>query len=94
VLAHPLSLGLEPPVLESVVGELAEVGLTGMEATYGAYGTDERRLLGAIADRLGLVASGGSDFHGTFKPGLSVGTGTGDLKVPDSVLEELAARRP
>ena len=94
VLAHPLSLGLEPGVLESVVGELAEAGLTGMEATYGAYGTDDRRLLGAMADRLGLVASGGSDFHGTFKPGLSVGTGTGDLKVPDSVLEELAARRP
>lgn len=94
VLAHPLSLGLEPPMLESVLGELADAGLTGMEVTYGAYGDGERRLLGAMAGRLGLVATGGSDFHGTFKPGLSVGTGTGDLKVPDSVLEELAARRP
>lgn len=94
VLAHPLSLGLPPAALESLVRELADAGLTGMEATYGAYGTDDRRLLGAMAGRLGLVASGGSDFHGTFKPGLSVGTGTGDLKVPDSALEELAARRP
>jgi predicted metal-dependent phosphoesterase TrpH len=94
VLAHPLSLGLEPGALEPVVGELAEAGLTGLEAIYGAYSNDERRLVGAMAGRLGLVATGGSDFHGSFKPGLSVGTGTGDLKVPDGVLDELASRRP
>jgi hypothetical protein len=40
------------------------------------------------------VATGGSDYHGTVKPGLAVGTGRGDLKVPDAVLEKLAARRP
>jgi hypothetical protein len=40
------------------------------------------------------VATGGSDYHGTTKPDLSVGTGRGDLKVPDSVLDNLVARRP
>ena len=47
-----------------------------------------------LADRHDLVATGGSDYHGTVKPGLSVGTGRGDLSVPDEALEALAARRP
>lgn len=94
VLAHPLSLGLAPRPLEHLVCELAEAGLGGLETLYGRYSAEERGQLGAIARRTGLVATGGSDYHGTFKPDLEVGTGTGDLKVPDEVLEELEARRP
>lgn len=94
VLAHPLSLGLEPAVLESVVTELAGHGLGGLEAVYGNYSPDDRRRLRRLAERAGLVATGGSDFHGTFKPDLRVGTGLGDLDVPDDALEALAARRP
>jgi 3',5'-nucleoside bisphosphate phosphatase len=93
VLAHPLSLGLEPAALESVVSELVEGGLAGIEAYYGSYSPDERKSLVDMAGRNGLVATGGSDFHGTFKPDLSVGTGRGDLQVPDSVLEALETRR-
>jgi hypothetical protein len=92
VLAHPLTLGLDPSSLEGLVGELAEAGLGGIEAIYGRYSTDQRRALRRMAQRRGLVATGGSDYHGTFKPDLAVGTGMGDLDVPDSALEELAAR--
>jgi 3',5'-nucleoside bisphosphate phosphatase len=94
VLAHPLTLGLDPSALERLVTELAEAGLGGIEAVYGRYTTDERRALKRMARRCGLVATGGSDYHGSFKPDLQVGTGMGDLNVPDSALEELAARRP
>jgi predicted metal-dependent phosphoesterase TrpH len=94
VLAHPLSLALEPPHLERLVSELAEQGLQGMEAFYGRYSDEDRAQLQAIAGRAGLVATGGSDFHGTFKPDLRVGIGTGDLHVPDEVLDALVARRP
>jgi len=45
-----------------------------------------------MAKRHDLVATGGSDFHGRFKPDISVGVGTGDLEVPDSALAELSAR--
>jgi hypothetical protein len=45
-----------------------------------------------MAERHGLVATGGSDYHGSFKPDLRVGTGQGDLEVPDSALELLAER--
>jgi hypothetical protein len=39
------------------------------------------------------VATGGSDYHGTYKPDLAVGTGRGDLSVPDSTVAALAERR-
>ena len=94
VLAHPLSLGLEPGPLEAVVRELAEHGLAGVEAVYGTYAPDQRRGLARLAARTGLVATGGSDFHGSFKPDLHVGTGLGDLDVPDDALDALEARRP
>ena len=94
VLAHPLSLDLEPAALESTVEELAGLGLAGVEAIYGRYTPDDRSALSELARRHGLVVSGGSDHHGTYKPDLHVGVGRGDLDVPDQVVEDLAARRP
>jgi predicted metal-dependent phosphoesterase TrpH len=93
VLAHPLSTGLSPQHLERMVAELAEGGLDGIEAVYSSYSPDQRSVLRRIASRNGLVATGGSDFHGSFKPGLFVGTGRGDLNVPDDLLDTLEARR-
>ncbi|MHB1989016.1 MAG: PHP domain-containing protein [Acidimicrobiales bacterium] len=94
VLAHPLSLGLEPGEFDRTVGELASAGLTGMECWYGRYSPEERSGLLEIARRHRLVATGGSDYHGTFKVNLAVGSGEGDLEVPDCVLDELTNRLP
>jgi 3',5'-nucleoside bisphosphate phosphatase len=93
VLAHPLSTGLDLPHLERLVAELAEGGLDGIEAVYSSYSPDQRTALRRMAKRVGLLATGGSDFHGSFKPGLDVGTGRGDLNVPDELLAILEARR-
>lgn len=94
VLAHPLSLGLEPGDLDRQVAALAEAGFEGLECYYGRYDEDTRRELVALARRHGLVPTGGSDFHGSYKPDLSMGTGTGDLSVPDEVVAELESRLP
>lgn len=94
VVAHPLSLKLEPGPLASTVAELAAAGISGLEAVYGRYSPEERAGLAELAGRNGLVATGGSDYHGTYKPDLSVGTGRGDLSVPDSTVAALADRRP
>ncbi len=94
VLAHPLTLGLGPGPLENLVSDLARQGLGGIEAVYGRYSPQERKQLRRLSERTGVVATGGSDFHGTFKPDLEVGTGLGDLNVPDDVLDALMARRP
>ena len=94
VLAHPLSLGLPPNELERAVGELAEAGLVGLEAIYGRYGQAERASLAVIAARAKLAITGGSDHHGSYKPDLTVGTGRGDLHVPDGALAALRERLP
>lgn len=91
VLAHPLSLGQTGSVLQSTLEELTALGMGGMECIYGRYSDEERAALRTMADRLRLVATGGSDHHGTFKPDLNVGSGRGDLHVPDDVLDRLRA---
>ena len=94
VLAHPYSLGLDGPDLVRVVRDLAAGGFAGIEAVYGRYSSRQRQELGNLARRFDLVATGGSDHHGLAKPDLRVGTGQGDLKVPDQVLTRLESRRP
>ena len=94
VLAHPFTVGLTGPALAAVVADLAAAGLVGLEAVYGRYSPRQRTDLGNLARRFGLVATGGSDYHGASKPDVHVGTGTGDLKVPDRVLDQLEAARP
>src|SRR5947209_11216992 len=61
VIAHPFSLELDPAALEGAVGELAALGLVGLEAIYGRYSPEEREGLAALARRHGLVVTGGSD---------------------------------
>lgn len=94
VLAHPHTLGLNSATEYRQAFEgLAAAGLAGLEAWYGEYAPAYRRSMVQLARSHGLVPSGGSDFHGSYKPGLHLGTGRGDLAVPDHVLSELAARR-
>jgi predicted metal-dependent phosphoesterase TrpH len=94
VIAHPTSLGFDGPTLEQFVAGLAADGLDGMECEYGRYPPELRAALGKMAGRLGLAVTGGSDYHGRYKPDLALGSGLGDLAVPDVLLDELEARRP
>lgn len=64
-LAHPHTLG---DAAGDLVRRFAGAGLGGVEAYYGSYGQRERRRWLALADRHGLVATGGSDFHGGQPP--------------------------
>lgn len=94
ILAHPHTLGYERDNdLERVVGHLRELGLVGLESHHSAVEPDRRRLLRRLAARLGLLPSGGSDFHGSYKPGILIGVGCGDLEVPDEFLEGLREQR-
>lgn len=94
VLAHPLTLSDEPAELRRYVEELAAMGLSGIEAIYGRYSVEEREELSNLASSMGLAATGGSDYHGVYKPDLSIALGIGDLHVPETVLDALQAHRP
>src|SRR6185312_11953537 len=49
VVAHPLSLSLAPAELDRSLGELAELGLGGVECIYGRYSPEERDGLVTLA---------------------------------------------
>ena len=93
VLAHPYQLKLSSyEEVDQLVGELADLGLDGIEAVYSRHSVSERGSYSEIAARHGLLVTGGSDYHGSYKPDISIVTGLGDLDVPYQLLELLKAR--
>ncbi len=93
VLAHPKQVRLGPDEnLETLVKNLAETGLGGIECYYNNHTPEETATFLKYAEKYGLTATGGSDYHGANKPDISLGTGRGDLRVPIACAEELARR--
>ncbi len=62
-LAHPLHTCGTIESVRALLVELTPYGLDGLEAIYGAYSTDERDGLCALADSLGLLVCAGTDLH-------------------------------
>ncbi|MDA8277623.1 MAG: PHP domain-containing protein [Actinomycetota bacterium] len=89
VLAHPLTVDKDPTQLRKVIKGWAKIGLAGVEAQYGRYSIETRSFLEETAKIYNLIATGGSDFHGSYKPDLNVATGRGDLNVADNVVDRL-----
>ena len=75
------------------MAELQRQGMEGLEGYYGEYRAAEQRYFTALGARLGMVITGGSDYHGANKPGLRLGRGRGGLQVPDTLLERLEAQQ-
>lgn len=93
ILAHPLLYGMGEERLQRLIERLKDAGLVGMEAIYSTYTPSEEVQMRKLAEKSGLLPSGGSDFHGKAKPGLSMGNGYGRLYVPEEILTALQKRR-
>ena len=91
VLAHPGRLAAAER--DRVVTEALEAGVDGVEVWHSQHDADLRRSLDALVARHGLLATGGSDYHGRHKPDVRVGTGTGgNVAVPGECLAALRDR--
>lgn len=93
VLAHPFTLDLGRRRLRMLLAELAAKGLQGIEAYYSEHDHDQQRFCISNARDLGLVVTGGSDFHGAMNPDVRQGVGFGNLHVPDELVDLLEARK-
>lgn len=93
ILAHPFEYHLGDEGLEKLLQRLAAAGLLGIEAYYCKHGPEETEKALALAEKYHLLPSGGSDFHGTNKPGLELGTGYGHLSVPYALLAGIKRKK-
>jgi predicted metal-dependent phosphoesterase TrpH len=76
--------------LNRMLVDLRAEGLVGMEVYYGLYEPDVVALLKSMADELGLIPCGGSDYHASGNPGEAR---PGDVGPPASSVEALRAVR-
>lgn len=82
VLAHPGHAGTT-----HLIPLLAEAGLDGVEVYYFDHSDEQKTELLALAEKYGLIVSGGSDFHGD-----ATHAELGSVPVPDEVVVKLKAR--
>ncbi len=94
VLAHPFTLGLgSARALKNTLEELTAVGLAGIEAIYAEHTPEQEALYLRLARELGLLVSGGSDFHGDNKPEIVLGGMPGQERLNYRLLAALKAWR-
>lgn len=67
VFAHPGADARGRIVSDAVIESMAEAGLVGLEIDHRDHSDEQRDRLAVIAERLGLVRTGASDYHGTGK---------------------------
>lgn len=85
--AHPVLCHMNQDRLRFFIQNLKAAGLTGIEAIYSMNTPGDVRNMKRLADEFNLLISGGSDFHGENKSYIHLGTGRGNLNIPDHLLE-------
>lgn len=81
VMAHPAVTGRDE-IIEKLTGE----GLAGLEAYYPSHGPQQTEHYVNLARKLGLIPTGGSDYHGK-NSGREIRLG--DFSIPDELAEKL-----
>ena len=93
VLAHPYSLELSGEAEVQAIQRLARLGMDGLEAYYSLHSPVQTKKYLDLCARFDLLPSSASDFHGTVKPGIELGTGKGNLHGSYALLQAFKNRR-
>lgn len=89
VFAHPMLCKVGQETLDLMVRSMSEAGLDAIEGLYSTYNTSNEKEVAKLANRYGLLLSGGSDYHGRNKPDIHLGCGRGRLNVPYEIYSKL-----
>jgi len=94
ILGHPNTLGLNGySAMEHLLLELIQDGLKGIEVYYPEHSSSEISQYKSLAEKYGLLMTGGTDYHGIEKNGLDIGVGRGEMKLPYFLVEALKMAR-
>ena len=78
---------------EQAIVELHRLGLDGMERFYPNYSAEDAEFAAQMIAKYDLMPTGGTDFHGTNRPGIEMGSGmNGNITVPYAFYEEVKSR--
>jgi 3',5'-nucleoside bisphosphate phosphatase len=91
VLAHPPFVTRDREEFRSLLDELAELGLDGVEAYNSGASRNDSDWYLTEARRRNLIVTGGSDFHGLPGETLEIGRG-GGVRIPYACVEEIHHR--
>ena len=91
-LAHPIQYKLGWKKTEDMMRNLKEMGLMGAEVYYSSHTSYDSSILREICRRYDLLPTGGSDFHGSNKPDIRLGSGRGGLRVSELLLFDIMKR--
>jgi len=80
VLAHPYAVGDD-----AMIPKLVDLGLMGLEVYYSEHSPAQTSNYLKLAQKFGLLLTGGSDFHGASKPDTKMGA----IKIPYTLVEKL-----
>lgn len=92
-LAHPYQYKLGDAGIRRLAARMKEMGMQGLEVYHSSHNQYESGKLQVLAKELGLLPTGGSDFHGAGKPDISIGTGRGGLRVSSLLLDDIDRSR-
>ena len=94
VWAHPcLAPNDGPDFIEQTIRQFKEYGLQGIEAFHSAHTPRQVRLCLKLAQKYGLLVSGGSDFHGKARPQAVLGYSQGHQRISGYFLEQIIKAR-
>lgn len=90
VLAHPRQYRLDDEQLAALFERCKDAGVSGVECYYSGYSPEENAKYRTLAEKYGMCATAGSDWHGSHKPHIEMGSGiNGELNGPYELLEKL-----
>ena len=89
VLAHPIFINHGKPLREDDIKNLKDNGLFGVEVYHSKHTAEDAKYYKHIAEKLELLITGGSDFHGENSPGVYLG----DIRLDDKHVKKLKEAR-
>lgn len=92
-LAHPFQYHLGDAGTRELIGYLAGLGMKGLEVYHSSHNQQDSMKLQKTAAEYGLLPTGGSDFHGSNKPDISIGKGRGGLRISSLLLDDIKKAR-
>jgi len=94
VVAHPVRLAMDRDQEREVLMRLRAAGLLGLEIYHSEHSPALQAHYRQLAEEIGLLPTGGSDFHGAVKPDVELGAGrNGNVRVPFEFLERMRETR-